>query len=224
MEKRHQMDRESVKNMLKDIRESNKRYGIRTEINVLPKDVDHLLVTQENNDTNRSKTTKSVKKNASGKSEGTLKSSQGIDMINNYTPSTPFQQLKSGDNAINVGPLKSYTNIKVPNLNTSNVSVVTSTNTYSSIGNNEAFSLQPHFRYFDSNQEPVTIQTFDCGPSSSSLQEVTSAHSQSLCLPANIPVPVSLHMNSMNPLHQALDISSSLPPSTGSYINIGHQE
>ncbi|XP_045207183.2 uncharacterized protein LOC123559432 [Mercenaria mercenaria] len=224
MEKRHQMDRESVKNMLKGIRESNKRVGKRTEINVLPKDVDHLLVAQDKANDKSGKSTKADKRNNSEKSEGKSKSTTSATVADHFQ----FEQVNSGDNA---GPQKSYTDIKVPNVYSSNVSDLVTQNTFTSVDNDAPLTLQQHYRYGVPSQDPVIIHTTTCGPGSTSSQETPSASTQSLGLPSNLPLPVSLAslgipMNSLghgfiglNPLQQALDYSSSLP-NTGTYTDI----
>lgn len=226
MEKRHQLKRETVKTILKDIRENNKRIGVRTEINVLPNDVGQLLKTQEESDNScgeniKNITRKDYKTVVENKQGLNISSCSGADRFQNMSVS---EENISGEKH---GAKQIFTGIKVPNLPLSMTS-----NIYRS-EDSQVSSTSQHYDYVIPQHSTSDIHSSNSETGTTTVHESVMTSSQSLALPAKLPVPASLGTMGVsvgslyhgfigiNRLQQALDYSSSLP-NTGTYTDISN--
>lgn len=217
------MNRESVKHMLKDIRDSNKRYGIRTEINVLPTDVDHLLVSQEKTDNAMLKTKKEYSKDAAEKSVEMLQ--QASDRVVASDHSLPVLELGEEKGLIQ----KLYTDIKVPNIYSSSVPDLVTSSIYSQAVQSEIMSMNQIFRNIIPDTDTIHIPTTASESNTITTPETPATSTQSIDLSNSLPIPISLGVSlsmphqhgfiGLNPLHRALDYSSSMPH-TSTYTDI----
>lgn len=226
MEKRHQMKRETVKTILKDIRENNKRIGVRTEINVLPNDVGQLLKTQEESDNSCGENMKNIAR----KDYKTV--AENEQMLNNSSCSDGdrFQTVSVNEEnncGEKHGAKQIFTGIKVPNLPLSMTS-----NLYRS-EDSQVSAASQHYEYVMPEHTTTNIHTSNNETGTTTVHESVMTSSQSLALPAKLPVPASFGTMGgsigslyhgfigINRLQQALDYSSSLP-NTGTYTDISN--
>ncbi|KAL4228800.1 hypothetical protein ACF0H5_011840 [Mactra antiquata] len=219
MEKRHQMDRETVKNILSEIREANKRSGRKTEINVLPADVDQILLS---------------KGKAKVKPEVVSESSNvKVEYTNNHIAnkgSYPVSDLETCQSAIECSTGQKYfTAIKVPSLYQNTEMPVT--NVFSQNVEAESSStidIQQQYQYLLANSDGRTAQPV---VTDINIHPVTAQSAvPSISLPSSVSLGslnVSLNQPQhgfigMTTLQQALDYSSSLPQSA-TYTDISRE-
>lgn len=232
MEKRHQMDRDTVKNILADIREANKRSGIKTEINVLPADVDKLLLSKgKSNSSNET-----VAKKPQGKSENSnVKVEYAEDRMPAKRTYQSITEVETQMSSERVTVQKYYTDIKVPNLYPNNGSELSISNVYSQgveIEPPSNIDMQQQYRFLMSASDTNPPQAPAIVSNLTSNDPITS---QSNITPCSLQPSVSLNsLNAtINPLHQhgfiglntlqqALDYSNSLPQA-GTYTDISRE-
>lgn len=211
------MNRESVKHMLKDIRDNNKRYGIRTEINVLPTDVDHLLVSQEKTSNAMFKAKNEYSKDVPEKSVEMLKHVSDRVAASDHSLSVPDLEQQFGGEKGLIQNL--YTDIKVPNIYSSDLAT---SSIYSQAVPSEIMPMNHIFRNIITNTDTIHITASES--KTVATPETPAISTQSTDLSNSLPIPVSLGVSlsapnqhgfiGLNQLHCALDYSSSMPHSS----------
>jgi hypothetical protein len=231
MEKRHSMDRETVKKLLNEIKENNKRSGIQTKINELPADINPEVLSPEKNtevlspeeNSDLPVVTPQSSKNSS------VKSHRKSKLPHNHSAGSNVSGCKQNEPARKV-----YANIKVPTLYPTESQDTPVTNTFSHVSDPETTQQQLHFHLqeLESRQQQVTTNYVS---HDNLQQQVVTTNSQLLGPSSSLTstggfghygLPLSFVQQhgfiGLNTLQQALDYSSSVPDS-GTYTDISRE-